>query len=61
VASHQVTVPAFAGKSLRQVVVEASAAGLGLRVVGSGLAVQQVPAAGTKVPAGTQVVVQFHP
>ena len=60
VASHQVAVPSFAGKSLRQAVVEASAAGLGLRVVGSGVARQQAPAAGTMVPAGTEVVVQFE-
>ena len=34
---------------------------LGLRVqpVGSGLAREQVPAAGTMVPAGTEVVVRF--
>jgi cell division protein FtsI (penicillin-binding protein 3) len=28
--------------------------------VGSGIARQQVPAAGTMVPAGTSVVVQFN-
>ena len=61
VPSHQVAVPSFAGKSLRQAVVEASAAGLGLRVVGSGIAREQAPAAGTMVPVGTEVVVQFEP
>lgn len=61
VASHQVAVPAFAGKSMRQAVVEASASGLGLRVVGSGVARGQAPPAGTMVPAGTEVVVQFEP
>jgi len=61
VPSHQVAVPSFAGKSLRQAVVAASAAGLGLRVVGSGIARQQAPAPGTMVPAGTEVVVQFQP
>jgi cell division protein FtsI (penicillin-binding protein 3) len=60
VPSHQVAVPSFAGKSLRQAVVAASASGLGLRVVGSGIARQQAPAAGTMVPAGTEVVVQFE-
>ncbi len=60
VASNQVAVPSFAGKSLRQAVVEASASGLGLHVVGSGIARQQAPAAGTMVPAGTEVVVQFE-
>jgi len=60
VPSHQVAVPSFAGKSLRQAVVEASASGLGLRVLGSGIARQQAPAPGTMVPAGTEVVVQFQ-
>jgi cell division protein FtsI (penicillin-binding protein 3) len=60
VASHQVAVPSFAGKSMRQAVMDASAAGLGLRVVGSGVARQQAPPAGTMVPAGTEVVVQFQ-
>jgi len=61
VANERVAVPAFAGKSLRAVVVEASAAGLGVQVVGSGLARDQAPAAGTLVPAGTAVVVKFGP
>ena len=59
VANSQVTVPAFTGKSLREVVVEASAAGLGVQVVGTGLARDQAPAAGTLVPAGTAIVVRF--
>jgi cell division protein FtsI (penicillin-binding protein 3) len=61
VPNQRVTVPSFAGKSLRQVVVQASSSGLGVQVVGSGIARQQAPAAGTKVPAGTDVVVQFTP
>ncbi len=61
VANSQVAVPAFTGKSLRDVVVQASAAGLGVQVVGSGLAREQAPAAGTMVPAGTQIVVRFTP
>jgi cell division protein FtsI (penicillin-binding protein 3) len=58
-AGRRVAVPAFTGDGLRQVVE--SAAGLGLRVqpVGSGLAREQVPAAGTMVPLGTEVVVRF--
>ena len=47
------------GKSLRDVVVEASGLGLGLQVVGSGIAREQAPVAGTLVPAGTEVVVRF--
>ena len=59
VANERVAVPSFAGKSLRAVVVEASAAGLGVQVVGSGLARDQAPAAGTMVPTGTAIVVRF--
>jgi cell division protein FtsI (penicillin-binding protein 3) len=46
---------------LREVVVAASGAGLGLQVVGSGIAREQAPAAGTMVPAGTEIVVRFGP
>ena len=53
------TVPSFAGKSLRDVVVQASDVGLGVQVVGSGIARGQAPAAGTMVPAGTEIVVRF--
>ena len=58
-AGRRVAVPSFAGDALRDV-VEASS-GLGLRVepVGSGIARDQAPAAGTMVPVGTQVVVRF--
>ncbi len=59
VANQRVSVPAFAGKSLREVIVQASGAGLGVQVVGSGLARAQAPAAGTLVPAGTEIVVRF--
>jgi cell division protein FtsI (penicillin-binding protein 3) len=58
-AGARVAVPSFTGSALRNVVE--TAAGLGLRVepVGSGLAREQVPAAGTMVPLGTEVVVRF--
>jgi cell division protein FtsI (penicillin-binding protein 3) len=58
-AGRRVVVPSFDGAGLRKVVE--TAAGLGLRVepVGSGFAREQVPAAGTRVPPGTQVVVRF--
>jgi cell division protein FtsI (penicillin-binding protein 3) len=58
-AGARVTVPSFTGSALRKVVE--TAAGLGLRVepVGSGLAREQAPAAGTMVPVGTEVVVRF--
>ena len=58
-AGQRVAVPSFAGAALRRVVE--TAAGLGLRVepVGSGIARDQAPAAGTMVPLGTEVVVRF--
>lgn len=58
---HSVQVPSFLGESVRDVVEQAGAVGLGVQVLGSGTAKQQVPAAGTKVPEGTQVVVRFEP
>jgi cell division protein FtsI (penicillin-binding protein 3) len=61
VPNHSVAVPWFVGKSLREVVIQASNAGLGVQIVGSGLARDQVPAAGTLVPAGTDIVVRFGP
>jgi cell division protein FtsI/penicillin-binding protein 2 len=59
VASQRVAVPSFAGKSLRAVVEQANGAGLGVQIVGSGIARDQAPAAGTMVPAGTEIVVRF--
>jgi cell division protein FtsI (penicillin-binding protein 3) len=58
-ASRQVAVPSFEGTGLRGVVERADAVGLRVQLVGSGLAREQVPAAGTMVPAGTEVVVRF--
>jgi len=59
-AGQRVAVPSFAGAALRKVVE--TVAGLGLRVepVGSGIAREQVPAAGTRVALGTEVVVRFE-
>jgi cell division protein FtsI (penicillin-binding protein 3) len=56
-----VTMPGLVGKSMRDVVVTAANLGLNVRVYGSGVAAEQAPAAGTRVPAGTTVVVRFHP
>jgi cell division protein FtsI (penicillin-binding protein 3) len=58
-AGQRIAVPSFAGADLRNVVE--IAAGLGLRVepVGSGVEREQFPAAGTRVPVGTNVVVRF--
>jgi len=56
-----VTMPGFIGKSMRDVVVNAANLGLKVRVYGSGVASEQAPAAGSKIPAGTTIVVRFHP
>ncbi len=54
-----IAVPSFVGKTVRGAVEEAQDAGLELEVVGSGVARQQSPAAGTHVAAGAHVTVQF--
>jgi cell division protein FtsI (penicillin-binding protein 3) len=58
-AGLRVPVPSFEGAALRSVVERADAVGLRVQAVGSGLAREQAPAAGTMVPAGTEVVVRF--
>jgi len=58
-ASARVPVPSFNGAGLRSVVERADAVGLRVQAVGDGLAHEQVPAAGTMVPVGTEVVVKF--
>lgn len=58
-ASRKVSVPVFDGGGLRTVIEKAQAAGLRVQPVGSGLAREQMPAAGTMVPMGTEVVVRF--
>ncbi len=58
-SSKRVAVPSFDGNGLRTVVEQASSIGLRIEPVGSGLAREQVPVAGTMVPVGTQVVVRF--
>jgi cell division protein FtsI (penicillin-binding protein 3) len=52
-------VPSFVGKTVRGAVEAAQDAGLELEAVGSGLARQQSPPAGTHVVAGAHVIVQF--
>jgi cell division protein FtsI (penicillin-binding protein 3) len=54
-----IEVPSFVGKTFRGAVEAAQDAGLELEVVGSGVARQQSPVAGTHVPAGSRVTVQF--
>jgi cell division protein FtsI (penicillin-binding protein 3) len=58
-AGPRVAVPSFDGEALRQVVETAAAAGLRVEALGSGIAREQAPAAGTSVPADTKVVVRF--
>ncbi|WP_345933306.1 penicillin-binding protein [Granulicella sp. WH15] len=55
----RVAVPSFQGSALRAVIEKAGNAGLRVQPVGSGLATEQAPAAGTMVPSGTEVVVRF--
>ena len=54
-----IEVPSFVGKTFRGAVEAAQDAGLQLEAVGSGMARQQSPLAGTHVPAGSRVTVQF--
>jgi cell division protein FtsI (penicillin-binding protein 3) len=58
-AGRRVAVPSFSGDALRDVVETASSLGLRVEPVGSGMAREQAPVAGTLVPLGTEVVVRF--
>jgi cell division protein FtsI (penicillin-binding protein 3) len=54
-----IVVPSFLGKSVRAAVETAEETGLDLDAVGSGLAHEQQPPAGSHVAAGTRIIVQF--
>jgi cell division protein FtsI (penicillin-binding protein 3) len=54
-----VSVPDFSGSAARRVAEECQKLGLDLNVVGSGLAVEQNPVAGMKVPSGTRIWVRM--
>ena len=54
-----IEVPSFVGKTLRKAVEAAQDAGLELDAVGSGVAREQSPAAGTHVASGSRITVQF--
>jgi cell division protein FtsI (penicillin-binding protein 3) len=58
-AGKRVAVPDFRGNNLRTVVEKAGNLGLRVQTLGSGLAQDQAPAAGTMVPVGTEIVVRF--
>ena len=57
--SKRVAVPSFTGEGLREVVEKTGEAKLRVKPGGSGMAREQVPAAGTRVPVGTEVVGRF--
>ena len=54
-----IAVPELVGVTLRGAVERAAAVGLRVNPIGSGVAREQAPAAGTMVPAGTEVVVRL--
>jgi cell division protein FtsI (penicillin-binding protein 3) len=54
-----VTVPDFSGWAARRVAGECEKLGLDLNIMGSGLAVEQNPIAGLKVPSGTRIWVRM--
>ncbi|HXZ42958.1 MAG TPA: penicillin-binding transpeptidase domain-containing protein [Terriglobales bacterium] len=55
----EIVVPVFTGKSVRAAIELAQENGLDLDVVGSGLAQEQFPSAGVRVPSGSKVTVKF--
>jgi cell division protein FtsI/penicillin-binding protein 2 len=56
--SAKLRVPKLVGLPMRQVIVQAGAAGLEVEIVGDGIAQEQVPAPGAMVPQGTKIVVR---
>ena len=54
-----IEVPSFLGKSVRGAIETAQDSGLELNPVGSGIAREQTPAAGSHVTAGSRVLVKF--
>ena len=54
-----IEVPSFIGKSVRSALEAAQDSGLELNPVGSGIAREQLPAAGAHVTAGSKVMVKF--
>jgi membrane peptidoglycan carboxypeptidase len=54
-----VVAPSFIGKSVRAAAETAEQAGLEIKAIGTGIAQQQAPAAGTRVPEGGVVTILF--
>lgn len=57
-SGRKVSVPSFVGLTMRKVVEQAGAAGLGVQVIGNGVAREQAPAPGSMVPVGTLIVIR---
>jgi cell division protein FtsI (penicillin-binding protein 3) len=54
-----VVVPSFLGKPLRSAVESAQQSGLEINAIGSGVAREQWPAPGSRLPAGQHITVRF--
>jgi len=54
-----IEVPSFVGKSLRVAIEAAQEVGLDLDAIGSGIALDQSPPPGSKVAAGSRIIVHF--
>jgi cell division protein FtsI (penicillin-binding protein 3) len=59
VAEGGIVVPSFIGKSVRSAIEVAEGSGLDLDAEGSGVARDQAPVAGSRVAAGSRIVVRF--
>jgi hypothetical protein len=57
--SNASTVPSLLGLSMREAIEAAHKAGFELQVVGSGVARQQQPPAGSYLPPGSKIAVRF--
>jgi cell division protein FtsI (penicillin-binding protein 3) len=55
-----VLVPSFLGKSMRAAIEQAQESGIEIEAVGTGIARDQYPAPGAKMPAGRRVAVRFR-
>jgi cell division protein FtsI (penicillin-binding protein 3) len=54
-----IVVPVFLGRRLREVVEAAQQAGVEIDAIGTGIAREQAPPPGARIPAGTRVTVRF--
>ena len=55
-----VLVPSLIGKSMRAVIEQAQQAGLEIEAIGTGVASEQWPLPGTRMPAGRRIAVRFR-